>query len=303
VRALKGDRTAGFSQSEAALLPLPRPLRIAVRFARRLFSGNVAVPRHLGVASAAAFLAMTGAYGAWQSGNLPGMVSETAARAGLTINSVRISGHQRTTQAEVLAALGFDNNPSIIGLDVEAARARLLQLPWVASASVAKALPGSVSVELVEKRAGGIWQNGAEVLALDVTGAPIGPARLAGDRALPAFVGEGADKLGLAFAAEVGARAPLIVEHVKVHIRVSERRWDLLLDNGMTVRLPETGQGDALAELNALQAGDDIIGRDISAVDFRVKDRTIVALGETAMAALFPDPDAVDAAKKTGATQ
>jgi cell division protein FtsQ len=271
---------------------LPRPLRIGIRFASRFISGGVALPKHLGVSLAFGFLAATALYGTWQGGMMPGLVAETANRAGLSVDAIKITGHQRTTQAEVLAALGFEANPSIVSLNVEQARLNLLQLPWVASASVGKAYPSAVSVEIVEKKAGAIWQNGTEIVALDDTGAAIGPARLAGDRALPAFVGEGADKAGLQFAALVREQAPLIADQVKVHVRIADRRWDLLMVNGVTVKLPEIAPELALASLNEMQANSDVLGRDLTSIDLRIPGRTALGLGETALAQLFPPKDA-----------
>jgi cell division protein FtsQ len=288
VRALR-DRT---DRGDEGLRVLPRPLRIAVRFGNRFISGGVAMPKYLGVTLAICFLGSTALYGAWQGGMLPGLVAQTANRAGLSVDAIKITGHQRTTQAEVLTALGFEANPSIVSLDVEQARLNLLQLPWVASASVGKAYPSAVSVEILEKKAGAIWQNGTQILALDDTGAAIGPARLAGDRALPAFVGEGADKAGLQFAALVRETAPAIADQVKVHVRIADRRWDLLMQNGVTVKLPEIAPEVALASLNEMQANTDVLGRDVTSIDLRIPGRATLALGETAMAALFPPKDA-----------
>lgn len=292
MRALRDTSARNTMSHDEGSRMLPRPLRIGIRFASRFFNGGVAFPKYLGVCLAFGFLAATGFYGAWQSGRMPDLVAQTANRAGLSVDAINITGHQRTTQAEVLAALGFAANPSIVSLNVEQARLNLLQLPWVASASVGKAYPNAVSVEIVEKKAGAIWQNGSEILALDDAGAVIGPARLAGDRALPAFVGEGADTTGLQFAALVRQFAPLIADNVKVHIRVADRRWDLLMMNGVAIKLPEAAPQAALAALNDMQANLDVLGRDVTAIDLRIPGRTALGLGETALAQLFPPKDA-----------
>ena len=297
MRALRDQNHNGMGHSNEGLRVLPRPLRLGIRFAGRFITGGVVLPKYLGVTLAVGFLATTALYGTWQSGMLPGLVAQTANSAGLSVDAIKITGHQRTTQAEVLAALGFATvgfaaNPSIISLDVEQARLNLLQLPWVASASVGKAYPSAVSVEIVEKKAGAIWQNGTEILALDETGAAIGPARLAGDRALPAFVGEGANQTGLQFASLVREKAPLIAEQVKVHVRIADRRWDLLMMNGVTVKLPEIAPELALATLNDMQANSDVLGRNVTSIDLRISGRTALGLGEVALAQLFPPKDA-----------
>ena len=292
MRALRETSDRNMRSLDDGSRVLPRPLRLAIRFTKRFASGGVAMPKYLGVSLAFGFLAATACYGAWQGGMVPGLLAQTANRAGLSVDAINITGHQRTTQAEVLAALGFDANPSIVSLDVEKARLNLLQLPWVASASVGKAYPSAVSVEIVEKKAGAIWQNGTEIVALDDTGAAIGAARLTGDRALPAFVGEGADKTGLRFVSLVRKAAPLIADQVKVHIRIADRRWDLLMMNGVTVKLPEVAPELALENLNAMQAGSDVLGRDVTSIDLRIPGRAALGLGETALAQLFPPKDA-----------
>ena len=292
MRALRDTRDRSNTGIDDGLRVLPRPIRIAVRFTQRFANGGVALPKYLGISLTCGFLAATALYGTWQAGMMPSLVAETANRAGLSIDAIKITGHQRTKQAEVLMALGFQTDLSIINLDVEQARLNLLQLPWVASASVGKAYPSAVSVEIVEKKAGAIWQNGTEIVALDENGAAIGPARLAGDRALPAFVGEGADQTGLQFAALVHKQAPLIADQVKVHIRIADRRWDLLMMNGVTVKLPEVGPELALATLNDMQSQSDVMGRDVTSIDLRISGRTALALGETALAQLFPPKDA-----------
>jgi cell division protein FtsQ len=292
VRALRDRSDRSKMAPDEGSRVLPRPIRVGIRFASRFVTGGVALPKYLGVSLTLGFFATTALYGTWQAGTLPGLMVQTANRAGLSVDAINITGHQRTTQAEVLVALGFDANPSIVTLDVEQARLNLLKLPWIASASVGKAYPSAVSVEIVEKKAGAIWQNGTDILALDENGAAIGPARLAGDRALPAFVGEGADNAGLQFASLVRDKAPLIAAQVKVHVRIADRRWDLLMMNGVTVKLPEFAPELALARLNDMQANADVLGRDVTSIDLRIPGRTTLGLGETALAQLFPPKDA-----------
>ncbi|MEQ1865662.1 MAG: cell division protein FtsQ/DivIB, partial [Micropepsaceae bacterium] len=57
-----------------------------------------------------------------------------------------------------------------------------------------------------------------------------------------------------------------------------ERRWNLRLDNGVEVRLPEEGATAALGELVRLDREEKILSRDIKAIDLRFPDRFIVKL-------------------------
>ena len=70
---------------------------------------------------------------------------------------------------------------------------------------------------------------------------------------------------------------------MKGYVRIGERRWDLHLDNGIMVKLPEDHVDAALAELVELERQDGLLGRDISAVDMRFADRLVVQLTPEAM--------------------
>jgi cell division protein FtsQ len=79
---------------------------------------------------------------------------------------------------------------------------------------------------------------------------------------------------------------------VKVHVRIADRRWDLLTINGVTIKLPEIAPEIALATLNEMQSNSDVLSRDVTAIDLRIADRATLTLGDTALAALFPPKDA-----------
>ena len=57
------------------------------------------------------------------------------------------------------------------------------------------------------------------------------------------------------------------------------------MDNGMDVRLPELGNGQALARLVKLEREQKILEKDVLAVDLRMPDRIVVRLTEEAAAA------------------
>jgi len=66
---------------------------------------------------------------------------------------------------------------------------------------------------------------------------------------------------------------------------VAQRRWNLKLDNGVIVKLPEVGADKALAALAAMQSSDDVFGKDVLAIDMRLTDRVALQLGADAASA------------------
>ena len=65
-------------------------------------------------------------------------------------------------------------------------------------------------------------------------------------------------------------------------ILVADRRWNLLLLNGIGIRLPETDVTAALDHLVALDRDKKLLSRDITVVDLRLPDRVTVRQSDAA---------------------
>jgi cell division protein FtsQ len=61
-------------------------------------------------------------------------------------------------------------------------------------------------------------------------------------------------------------------------VRVAGRRWNLRLDNGVDVELPEDDAAGAWHRLAELDKSDAILKRNIQAIDLRLPDRLVVRL-------------------------
>jgi cell division protein FtsQ len=67
---------------------------------------------------------------------------------------------------------------------------------------------------------------------------------------------------------------------MRAAVLVAGRRWDLHLEEGVTVKLPEKGIRQALAQLVKLDAEHGLLSRDVTVVDLRLPDRVTVRLPE-----------------------
>ena len=67
---------------------------------------------------------------------------------------------------------------------------------------------------------------------------------------------------------------------------MGERRWDLVLDRGQVVQLPEADPVGALRRVMALDAAEQLFARDLSVVDMRDPTRPMLRLTEHAIAEL-----------------
>jgi len=67
------------------------------------------------------------------------------------IETAQVSGNSTLTSADVLATAGLRTGESLVGIDLAAARARLVAHPRVREASVRRRLPGTIIVEISER--------------------------------------------------------------------------------------------------------------------------------------------------------
>jgi cell division protein FtsQ len=269
-----------FDQDPAAAgdkMVLPRPLRRAVRFLGSLASGRVNIPRHVGSVSVVAFYAATAVYIFALVGEPLQVTQAMTSAVGFAINNVKVSGNAETSEIDILEKIGLDGTTSLMALDVAATRDALKTLPWILDAEVRKIYPDTVEIKLKEKTAFGIWQHGNELELIEKDGKPIAKLRDNKFAHLPLFVGKdagtGADEIMHDL-----ERWPAMKARVKALMRVAGRRWDLKLDNGVVIKLPERDMDRAMAELAEFDNSHQVLERDILAIDLRLADRTTVQL-------------------------
>lgn len=96
----------------------------------------------------------------------------------LDVDDVVVEGAVQTPTEEVLAAVGARPGDQLLDVDVDAARARLEALPWVADASVSVDWPSAVRVSVRERVPAALgWRADGTGWLVDAEGRVLGPAR------------------------------------------------------------------------------------------------------------------------------
>jgi cell division protein FtsQ len=152
---------------------------------------------------------------------------------------------------------------------------------------------------VTERQAFALWQKNGNVSVIAADGTVLEPFIEDRYRDLPLLVGNGAERAGHDFIAILN-RFPEIRAMLKASIFVAERRWNLRLNNGLDVRLPEAGVEQALERLVALDHDKKLLSRDIVSVDLRLLDRVTVRLSDAATQARDEALKDKDKKKKKG---
>lgn len=194
---------------------------------------------------------------------------------GLRVDQVVIEGRQKTPEALVRTALGLSDGAPILGFSPAAARARIEQIQWVRSAIVSRRLPDTVVVQLQERNPFAVWQHEGKFVLIDREGKSVTDSDVASFASqLPLVVGAGAPEAAAGIIDALAAQ-PTIQARVVAAVRVGERRWNLRLNNGTDVLLPEGAEAQALARLAELQGTHALLDRPLQALDMRLPDRFV----------------------------
>jgi len=246
------------------------------------------LPRRAGVAATVFLLLGSAGLGIVKGGHveqLTGAVNDTrnaiANSLGFRITEVAINGRKQLSQDEVLAVGGVNGRSSLLFLDAAAVRERLKANPWIAEATVLKLYPGRLQIDLVERTAFALWQQGGRFSVIADDGTVLEPYVAQRFLSLPLVVGKGAETRARDFLALL-ARYPQVKAVTKAAIFIGERRWNLRLKDGLDIRLPEIDVANALAALSRFDREDHLFSRDIVAIDMRLPDRLTVQLSEDA---------------------
>ncbi|MFQ5774243.1 MAG: cell division protein FtsQ/DivIB [Kiloniellaceae bacterium] len=235
-------------------------------------------------AAAAALLAVALGGGGWlwlsgwfgrQATAAGHAVLAATARAGLKVDDVLVEGRDRTRRSAILEALGVARDAPILAFDPHAAKRRLEALRWVREATVERRLPDVVFVRLIEREPLALWQNRGRLAVIDRRGAVVPGARPEAFAQLPLLVGEDAPKYALDLIAMLESE-PDLRSRVAAAVRVRGRRWNVRLEGGIDVRLPEDDPAAAWAQLARIQREHGILERDVVAIDLRTPDRLVV---------------------------
>ena len=189
------------------------------------------------------------------------------------LSDVTVEGRDYVEKSAILAALDVKPGDSLLGIDLQASRQKLEAIDWVASATVERRLPDTLYVTLKERRAVAIWQNAGEYTLIDRDGRTVRASRmppgaetllLLGGPGAPEHVGE----LLLLLAYE-----PAVARQLRAAVWIGQRRWNLILNNGVEIWLPEEDAVAALKQLAKLDAQHRLLSREFGLVDLRLPDK------------------------------
>lgn len=269
----------------------PSPSRFAYRMERlwltpgfRLFM-RYGVPVLVVAALVGGYLASDGRRAAL-TGQFVALRDRIENRPEFMVKLLSIDGASPPVADAIRAMVPADLPVSSFKLDLDGFRDAIAAMDAVADVSVKLKAGGVLGVTVTERKPAVLWRTEAGLEMLDATGHRVATLLERAARPdLPVVTGAGAEDAVPEALAVLSAARPILA-HVRGLVRVGDRRWDMVMDRGQRIMLPEDRPVDAIEEVIALDKAEDMLARDLTAIDLRNSQRPTLRLSADAAAVL-----------------
>jgi cell division protein FtsQ len=194
---------------------------------------------------------------------------------GFKVDNIMVEGREHADPQTLLALINVQKGDPLFSFDPAAAQDLISGIGWVRSARIERRWPGTIYIGLTERVPLALWQQDKKQVLLDTDGHSITSEGLKEFAGLPVVIGEDAPAHAADLISSLKAE-PSIAARLKAASRIGGRRWDLLMDNGVLVRLPEEDMPLALSTLARAQEQDAILQKPLESIDLREAGRLIV---------------------------
>lgn len=185
------------------------------------------------------------------------------------ISSIEISGpFQRVTALHIEEAISEEIEAGFVGADIQRIQERIMALPWIDQARVARRWPSRISITVTEQVPAAVWGDSGllntrgELFVSKLRHVPAELPRLSGPDA-------SSTEVATRYLAVRGQLIPLGLDIRRVHLD-ARGSWEMTLGNGIEVRLGRKAVADR-TDLFLDVVADIITGRamEIEYVDMR----------------------------------
>lgn len=201
-------------------------------------------------------------------------IAGIAADSGFVVRRVSVTGVDRMNDAKVYNSVLEKQDQPMPLVDLEEVRSDLLQLSWVKDARVARQLPDTLLIDIVERKPHAVLAKPDRLVLIDATGAELEPVSAANAKGMLVVSGPGA-KLQVEQLGKLLDAAPALKPRVTAAEWVGNRRWDLTFDTSQMLALPEgsTESAAALISFAKLDGGSRMLGGKVATFDMRAPGR------------------------------
>ena len=202
----------------------------------------------------------------WQSYN-----SELITRSNMQLRDIEIDGCNVLDRNVVKMVIGCSNGIALEEIDIHEIHEKLIELEWIKHVEIQKVFPNKLKIKISEHNIVGVWLDDYKkrYAVLEDGGLISAPENM---------VYEGIISYGIGAYKKLGSFLRLLSSEEKLFMkvkeveRVGERRWNVILNNGIRVKMPEDREMEAWQYISYMN-DKDLLNLGPQVIDMRLKDK------------------------------
>ncbi|RYE06402.1 MAG: FtsQ-type POTRA domain-containing protein [Rickettsiaceae bacterium] len=201
--------------------------------------------------------------------------NELLAKVGFELENVIIEGEKNVSRQDIVSTLNADTGTPIFNIKLEEVKKQLEQKLWIKKAVVERQLPNTIYVKILERVPIAIWQVNQKLHLIDNEGHKIintVPDKFSN---LPHLVGTDANIYAESLIKDLN-NFPNILKKMQSAVRYGERRWNLNLEQNITVKMPEENFIAALRYLDELNKVEKLFNSNLKVIDLRNSNKLYI---------------------------
>ncbi len=196
---------------------------------------------------------------------------------GFALQDVILYGRHNTAKKDILEKTKLKYGQSIFRADLEDIKKDIESIGWVKSATIERFLPNRINIKITERKPVAIWQYNKKLNLIDKDGIVISNKNINKFSHLKTVVGKNANLKALEFLKLITTDKTMS-QIVVAGVYISNRRWNLIILDKITVKLPYNEPKEAWEALGNYARKNNLLARPISVIDMRVPKKIFIKM-------------------------
>jgi len=196
---------------------------------------------------------------------------------GFALQDVILYGRHNTEKQNILKKTKFKYGQSIFRINLEDIKKDIEAIGWVKSVTIERFLPNRINIKITERKPIAIWQYNKKLNLIDKDGIVISNKNIHKFSYLKTVVGENANLKAIDFLKLITADKTMS-QIVVAGVYISNRRWNLIILDKITVKLPYNEPKEAWQALGRYARKNNLLARPISVIDMRVPKKIFIKI-------------------------
>ncbi len=192
------------------------------------------------------------------------------------IKKIEFDGNDRVPEILLLKTSGLRYKSNIFSASLDDVKKRLESITWIRSVTVQRQLPSTIYIRVAERTPIAILQSKQKLYLVDAEGVVLENDNIGDFDNLPIIIGEEAEKDATNLLNCLD-KFPKIRKQLVYAVRIGKRRWDIKINRGVTIKLPEKGIMRALGIVDEVSDNNGFFHEDIDSIDLRMHDKIVIS--------------------------